>query len=493
MNSVSNIETYKETLFKNANVVESKLPLTEEEIKNVISVTAKSSITDYECLENELNFSGKTVFTVLYEDNGAVKKCETGVEFSYKTEVKGLTALSNAILTAKTDGEKISALNGITSVSAVVTVIGSVADKTVTECEQLDETMLVKTDEKKCVSEICRMSKTFSVEDEFELSYAVKDVLCHDERIIISSVSAGIGVVNVSGSVEITAFLAVLDGDNVCLERKSIPFSFELECTDVYPDCVVSVSATVDDTLIKAYVDEGKNKSNFSIECNVKLSAKVFENISCAVVIDAYSVANELNIIKEEITFNKFLYQGRCENKISGDIKREIDKNDRLICVCGVKIENEEYALNENKLTATGIVSLVAVYKGDGKVKFTELMCPFSAECDISGNDCKNMQTEISNIDVRLTPSGFSYTFTLTVCYDDILKETENIVKKVEKGAEIEKNTSAISVFIPSAGDTLWDVSKALGVGEEEILKFNGNIEFPLTGEERIIVFREES
>jgi hypothetical protein len=46
-------------------------------------------------------------------------------------------------------------------------------------------------------------------------------------------------------------------------------------------------------------------------------------------------------------------------------------------------------------------------------------------------------------------------------------------------------------VFIPTAGDLLWDVAKSLGVSEEEVLKTNPDLQFPLSGEERIVIYRE--
>ena len=50
----------------------------------------------------------------------------------------------------------------------------------------------------------------------------------------------------------------------------------------------------------------------------------------------------------------------------------------------------------------------------------------------------------------------------------------------------------AISVFVPKKGDELWDISKQLRVSEEEIMKCNENLEFPLRGDERIIIYRQK-
>ena len=488
---VNNVEIITEEVFKSSNVVERKISLPDGADDKIISVTAVSNITETEVLDGEIVYGGKTVFTILYDDNGAISKQEAGVEFSYKIQVKGVKNGDIVWLTAKTSGEKASTLNGITTVSAVVTVTAISAQKNVVETALITNDFLTKTAEAETLTEVSCLVKTAVIEDEFELNYAVKDVLCHDERMVLKTSDAGIGVINLSGELEVTAYLNKLDGDDVVKEVKTIPFNLEFECADVYPACVVSTEITVNDCLIKAYVDEGKNKSNFAIECTVSILSKAFENVKYNVVLDAYSVSNELSLQKERILFNKVLRRNVCMNTVNGEILAEISKNDRLICVFGVKIENEEYELIDNSLNATGILSAVAVYKGDNGLNKVEITAPYNVNCPLNGNSFNLAKVKASGVDIRLTPNGFSYSYNLYVYYNDILNQTETIVKTVELGNEKVKNTSAISVFVPKKGETLWDASKALGVSEEEILKYNENLETPFTGEERVIIFRE--
>jgi LysM repeat protein len=46
-------------------------------------------------------------------------------------------------------------------------------------------------------------------------------------------------------------------------------------------------------------------------------------------------------------------------------------------------------------------------------------------------------------------------------------------------------------VYIPKNQDTLWELSKSLGVSEEDIMALNPDLSFPLSGDERIIIYRE--
>ena len=87
---VNNVEIITEEVFKSLNVVERKISLPDGADDKIISVTAVSNITETEVLDGEIVYGGKTVFTILYDDNGAISKQEAGVEFSYKIQVKGV-------------------------------------------------------------------------------------------------------------------------------------------------------------------------------------------------------------------------------------------------------------------------------------------------------------------------------------------------------------------------------------------------------------------
>ena len=50
--------------------------------------------------------------------------------------------------------------------------------------------------------------------------------------------------------------------------------------------------------------------------------------------------------------------------------------------------------------------------------------------------------------------------------------------------------SSAISIHIAKSGETLWDVAKALGSTPELVMLQNPDITLPLSGGERVIVYR---
>ena len=65
------------------------------------------------------------------------------------------------------------------------------------------------------------------------------------------------------------------------------------------------------------------------------------------------------------------------------------------------------------------------------------------------------------------------------------------LVKQVSSLGEKVQNTHAISVYIPNKGETLWSLAKRLNVSPETLINTNQDLQFPLSGKERIVVYRQ--
>lgn len=62
-----------------------------------------------------------------------------------------------------------------------------------------------------------------------------------------------------------------------------------------------------------------------------------------------------------------------------------------------------------------------------------------------------------------------------------------------EEGEPVVESDSAISVYIPRAGDGLWELSKQLNKSPEEVAENNPDIEFPVKEGQRVIIYRKKS
>ena len=70
-------------------------------------------------------------------------------------------------------------------------------------------------------------------------------------------------------------------------------------------------------------------------------------------------------------------------------------------------------------------------------------------------------------------------------------RESYSYVADVEAGDALPEG-SAVSVYFPAAGDTLWDTAKRLGAAPEQLQASEPGLTYPLTGGERIVVYRRK-
>ena len=75
---------------------------------------------------------------------------------------------------------------------------------------------------------------------------------------------------------------------------------------------------------------------------------------------------------------------------------------------------------------------------------------------------------------------------------DGEMKTVKYVTEAAENG-EKRLSQSAISVYIPAAGDGLWETAKRLSESPENIQLANPELTFPLSGKERILIYRPKT
>ena len=171
---------------------------------------------------------------------------------------------------------------------------------------------------------------------------------------------------------------------------------------------------------------------------------------------------------------------------MENEISLNDDKNSRLICLLSDKIEE----ISVNGLDLTGAVTFNLLLENDGY--FVEsVTLPISFTLPLVGNVCNGLKGAVTEVEIKNKDVKPIISFKVSVCYLDFTEFDFDVIKKVSEGEVKTINDSAISVYIPKPNDSLWEISKELGVTEDEILKINGDLTFPLSGEERIVIYRE--
>ena len=440
-----------------------------------------------ECSENEVRYGGKAYFTIV-TDQGDTKKVETGVEFMYKEEVKGVTSGCSVIGTVTAENPKVIIKNGIVSVSALLIYKGKVITATEEEyvCDISGANVKESEIEYTCLPQ--KYKADFTVEDEFELPLAITDVLWHGEKVKISEVSAGIGGVNVSGEVEVSMLVKSSDG-SVSMHTKCVELRFEGEASNVLPSSVAVVGAYVKGAKLSITAYEQSSKSAVSAYITLQFNGVIYEVESARLILDAYSTKKELVLDKKDYLITSIkgvkAYSTPCE--IEGLCK--IPENARLICPLFAKIESVEQVNYSGGVELKGVITATLLVKEESALKTVK--CPVNYSAKFQGANLSLYQLSTSGFNANDLNGEITFNLTLNATF----VESEPILVKglraVEEGEDLPVQDSAITVCVPSPGDTLWELGKSLCVSEEEITKLNDGLNFPLTGEERVVIYRE--
>ena len=337
-------------------------------------------------------------------------------------------------------------------------------------------------------------SDEFVVTDEFELGYAVKEVLGKTQAVRLKKVESGVSRIIFEGETEICVkTLPMNDSTDIMREKRSIPFRFELPCAGALPDMKATGEMTVTKVAYKVFTDEAKGKSNVSAEITLKATGEAAGERTERVVVDAYSREDETAVSKTTLTTYRLTGRGYREERIIGATDGEVPDGGRILVALGENVTVYSVTATEQGANLTGVIRADVVFRNaDNGTTCVQAEMPFSADIADEGMIC-GVKVELTELNARVRNGAIEFEANLAIEWTTYEKQDVICAEDVTASGERTLSDSAISVVIPKAGDDLWEVSKRLGINEDEILKLNPDLEFPLGGDERIIIYRQKT
>ncbi len=477
-------------ILKSQNNIECKLPYIEDE-QNVVNVIAKTYLIKCQSLEKEIKYEGRAIFTVVYKTEEGLKSVETGVEYGFKVQDDRILQGQKITPSVNVKECKIKTSNGVIIVEGILTFICEVEKCSSVEFVANSDKYVYKNQDIEFTKSVMTITNDFKIEEEYELDYTIKNILCHNENVLINNIDTGISCVTVEGDVELNSVILTLNDENVKKECKTVPFRVEIEGKEILPSSISNVTVSVTETNYKVLVDENKNKSVVSVEIILKCVLDVFENNVVSFSSDMYSKETLLSLTKEKVDAFKVLGQKDVKEKVNGEIPFEINQNDSIVCSLFENLLECDTQIEKDKTIVNGIVESCLLIRGENGYEKRQVNCPFSVELSYDFKYGKLLDCKISQFEIKYNKNTLKYQFILQLSFKTIEKSTYYVIIKVDETSKRQQNDSAISVYIPKDGDTMWDICKTLGVTEDVILKTNKDLQFPLSQDERIIIYRE--
>ncbi len=457
-----------------------------EGIADVLAVSPQVSLLTCETSSGRVNYSGRIIFTVLYSDEeGKLCRMQKGAEFSHFCDDDRLAPAQNAVcrlacerVTTRRDGSAI-VLSAV--ITAKIDVFAPAERTCITACEGA----FLKMQTKEFLSFVT-FSGECEVEDDFDAD-GVDDILMPSAVPLVTSAECMTGEVDVSGEIYLS-LLSMRRGYPAGLERV-IPFTCALTCDDSFAGALPSVSAEIRDMNVTATVDDANSKCRVQFSCTLAVGGYFARKSEENVATDIFSCTNEVRGVYEEESAScvaeRKIYSERISSPASS--KAKLDFTCRFLAVaCPVA----EYEYNAQSGAVEGAVEAVLVYEQGGDIKSAGVNIPFSVRV---GGEGAQVSVGVCGVSLRQPVEGrLEGEAMIKVCAQYARPSSVRYLASAEEGERLTPSEAAVSVLIPAAGDSLWDAAHKLVCPPEDVASANPGLKYPLTGGERVLIYRKK-
>lgn len=473
--------TRKVTSLSTQTVVEIKFG---QDVGEVVAVYPQISLTACEVSSGRLNYGGRIIATLVYTDgDGRLCRVQKGAEFTHFIDDDNLAPAQRGDCALKCERWQVKRDGSSYAVAIVVGAEADVYDSATRSYVTSVDGAICKTENGRLYSFVS-FSGESEVEDDFDC--VATDVLVPSAQALVLDCNVRAGVVEVSGELYLS-LLAVRDNAPVSLDR-IIPFKCEIACDEALFSQRAFCRADVKAVNVNCRINEERGKCDVDVNATLGFSGHFYEEEEVAFIADAFSKDCELglNFLSEETIIDTDLkvyserVSGLCATKA---------KLDYTCAFLAATLPSVEFARTADGVE--GSVTSTLLYEQAGEVRSTEVNMPFSFPLAGLSANCREISVAVCGVSLRQRAEGEcegEAVLKVTAADGDI--KTAKYLTEITEQGEKKIPDCAISVYIPAAGDGLWETAKRLSEAPESIEKSNPELSFPLTGKERILIYR---
>ncbi len=457
------------------------------EVETILTSHAHAALTGADAGNGEVRYFGKAHFSIVYEDaEKHICRAEKGVEFTAIARdesvypaltAKAVVAVENVSVRREGASVYLTALLGTD-----ITLYGEESFDYLSGGD-----LIMKRETVKAVSaHLC--GGAAEAEDEFTTEL-LGDILQHSETVSVTDVVCETGLVKAEGEINLGVLALKGEGGLTSFERL-VPFRVEIPCDSASIGCGAEVKVSVVDASIHAEEEDGK--CNIYARFTLSADGCVYEEVALDGAVDAFSLDCETELTYFDGSFVGIGDYRRVTERVSGKavLSGSVNFSDTLEAVTLQRSEAE--LVKGDGLRAEGVASATLLVKSsEGDYRAVEIGLPFSVAVDADDAEAEVM---VCGMSARQKQEGeIDAEATVKVLLKDKKTYTAHLVAGAEEGEKFVESDSAISVYIPKAGDGLWELAKRLKKSPEDVERSNPDIEFPVKEGQRVIIYRKKA
>ena len=469
---------------------ECKTDLISEETEKIIYISSQIYNVISEITDGRIKFGGKIVFYCTYEDKDKnVRKKECANEFSgvLSCDVKvgdKVKLNCNAVRTQTDDS------GAFILFSEEIEIEANVYSEEKENIFVGGDDLILKTAEKEIYKSFGKGELSYSVSEEKEVSYKIKDVLSQKYDVVVSACQCGVESVIVDGNVIYTLLLLQnSEKSGIIKEDGTIPFRIEIPLSEAMPTMTASAEARLKNFKLDVAVSEEDDKSTINFNIGLMLNGECFVKTALQIAEDVFSTTTQLAIKRNVAKIQLPVEIKEKEDAVRLKAGLKDTEKQNLVCILNGKVQVIKKSGTNDEGAAVFVCDCL-FSDGDGRY-FTE-RAEGSFSLPAVEKDCVSCYY-VKNCRAKLnSPVELEIEFD-SVCVSYFTEESEiEYIESVADGGEKKANDSSLSVYLAEAGEDLWSLAKRLNVCPEELVASNKELQFPLTENERIIVYRQK-
>ena len=331
---------------------------------------------------------------------------------------------------------------------------------------------------------------TAEADDEFETDF-VGDILLHAETVNLTGVSCQTGTLTAEG--EVNLGILALKGSALVSFERLVPFRVEIPCDAAAAGASSEARVSVTNVALRADADEEQGKCKIVAELTLSAEGCVYEEAEIDAVTDAFSLDHAVKLgysAAETVGAGEAV---RLTERVSGKaaLSSGVDFSDTFQAVTLQRAEANLVHSDGTRVEGVAMATLL-VLGADGSHRGVELSLPFSVPVQAEG-DCAVTVLACGTSARQRQEGEVDAEVTLKITLLPRTKRSISAVCSVEEGEPLQLSDSAVSVYIPRAGDGLWELAKSLKKPPEEVAQNNPDIEFPIKAGQRVVIYRKKS
>lgn len=492
------IKTEEKLALKRAQaVVEARLvPPDGVTVTKVLSVSCESSVGAAEVFTGEARYNGKVDFSVLYAgSDGEIRIMEARAEFTDKISDDRINGKINPFFVSgvlDVDASKSTETEICPACVVEITLIADEEKETrcLTACS--DE-VYTKEEKVEYLKLVASGKKNVAVSASCE-NTGIEKLLKSSVCAIIRKTTALTDAVLVEGEI-IVRLIGTGANGYLCEKICKNDFAEEFEAPDVRSGDFAAAFVTSPSHSVRGISEDGS--ITYETEVSLDFGWSVFTNAVSGIISDTFCMRKETVMTRESEDICRKIDCLTFSETVTGNVTLDIGNPpvDNILCFDAVRANVTGCYAQEGRITVEGIVSGCVIY--------------YSEEADA---DCSvNVEIPFSVTENADIAAGASPFVTAVVCDSSVRARRANeisvktevffsiisgkkkkcwFITGLSEGEELKVKPAAVTVHLAAKGEGLWDVAKNTGFAPEEIMAQNPELNLPLHGGERILVYR---